>query len=149
MEAADFAPLAATSKNTILRFESGQYMPRPSTVLEIDSVFRKHGIFPTYTRDGEPKGLFIGWQAYGYAYPERTPVQHKSVDDIAKHLRKYPPPPGATRSWKGVDPDAPAPPPVENPVDSGDIARLEAETARLMAELERLRSETEDDEHDF
>lgn len=146
MEAVDFAPLAATSKNTILRFESGQYMPRPSTVLEIDSVFRKHGIFPTFTREGEPRGLFIGWQAYRYAYPNYE-VHHKSVEEIAAHQRKYPPPPGAVRSWKGVDPDAPVPPPVENPVDSGDIARMEAEAARLMAELARLRGE--DDEHDF
>lgn len=106
MEASQFAPLAGTTKNTVLRFESGQFMPRPHTVHEIDRTFRERGIYPTFTREGEPRGIVIGWQAYRFAYPGFE-TKHKTVEEIAEWQRQFPPPLEVlARSWKGVNPDA-------------------------------------------
>jgi hypothetical protein len=174
MEASQFGPLAGTTKNTVLRFESGEFVPRRETVFKIDQALRERGVYPTYNNKGQPRGLAIGWKAYGYAYPDWAASQ-KSLEDIGRHLRSYPPPPGAIRSWKGVDPDAIAPVAdnvdvaeannPESPDDSSSespdgspsgaegmlVDRLEAEQQRLLRELERLRAELsfEADEHDF
>jgi hypothetical protein len=160
MEASQFGPFAGTTKNTILRFESGEFVPRRETVFKIDQALRERGVYPTYNTKGQPRGLVIGWKAYGYAYPDWAKSQ-KSLEDIGRHLRSYPPPPGAIRSWKGVDPDAVAPVVdigvAESPDDTPSgaegmlVDRLEAEQQRLLRELERLRKELsfEADEHDF
>jgi hypothetical protein len=166
MEASQFGPVAGTTKNTILRFESGEFVPRRETVFKIDQALRERGVYPTYNNKGQPRGLAIGWKAYGYAYPDWAKSQ-KSLEDIGRHLRSYPPPPGSIRSWKGVDPDAIAP--VADNVEVAEainpespdgspsgaegmlVDRLEAEQQRLLRELERLRAELsfEADEHDF
>jgi hypothetical protein len=150
LEASAFAPLAGTTKNTILRFEAGQFMPRVPTVLEIDRALRERGVYPTFTREGDPRGVVIGWQAYGAAYPGYE-VHHRTLEEIAEHQRKFPPPLDSVRSWNGVEPvvDVASP---RVPAAHGDqIDALEAEQRRLIAELARLRQEAgrEDDDHEF
>lgn len=162
MEASQFAPLAGTTKNTILRFESGQFMPRRETVGEIERAFRERGIFPIFTKDGDPRGITIGWQAYGFAYPEYE-VQHRRVEEIAARQRQNPPPLEA-RPWPTMN-RGKSPKPRRKPAKAGvayeavevaeaprgarGIEELEAEQRRLMAELERLKALGDDDEHDF
>ena len=162
LEASAFAPLAGTTKNTILRFEGGQFMPRVPTVLEIDRALRERGVFPTFTREGDPRGVVIGWQAYGAAYPGYE-VHHRTLEEIAEHQRKFPPPLDAVRSWNGVEPDSDidvhqSPRAVPDHVSpqfpaahGNKIDALEAEQRRLIAELARLRQEAgrEDDDHEF
>lgn len=139
LEASAFGPLCGTTKNTILRFESGEFMPRPATVLAIERTLRERGVYPIYDKRGEPKGVNLNWLAYGAAYRQPRPTQHKRPEAIA--LRQQPP-------------LAPPPPVVMARRDEhGAIAALEAQQQRLLEQLAQIRrlelQEDADDDADF
>lgn len=135
LEARELAPLASTTKNTILRFERGEFMPRAQTVAALCQVLRERGVFPTFDKKGDPKGLTIGWQAYPYAYPERPTVKHKTPEELGAQMRERPkPPPEIVKR---------APEITQTPAS---LAALEAQSKQLMAELRRLRGEPEEED---
>jgi DNA-binding XRE family transcriptional regulator len=148
METRELAPLAGTTKQTIHRFESGEFMPRPQTVLAIEKVLRDRGVVPTFYSQGEPRGISVGWAAYSRAYPARPIKKHRSIpEETAARLR-------AREKEQAQAPKPPAPP--KSPInrvqlDQGMIADLEAQARQLQAELTRLRGNewAEDEDEDF
>lgn len=138
LEASAFGPLAGTTKNTILRFESGEFMPRPATVLQIERTLRERGVYPIYDKRGEPKGINVNWIAYATAYPARREATHKRPEEIAARQRAAPQ--QQVMIARADQHDA--------------IAALEAQQARLREQLEEFRrlesfDDDEDDDDDW
>lgn len=143
LEAREFAPLIATTKNTILRYERGEFMPRPQTTAKMKQVLRQRGVFLTFDKFGEPKGLFITWRAYARAYPERPEIKHKKrPEEVGAEMRAHPeldkpiPPPPQHRV-------VPTPQPIATPAS---LAAMEEQTRLLMAELRALKGEPAEDD---
>jgi len=144
LEAREFAPLAGTTKNTILRFESGEFMPRPVTVIAIEKMLRERGIIPTFDRHGEPLGILLKWQAYAFAYPEGYKRhKHRRPEEWAQVQRER-----AAAAAPDNSPINPVPP---SPARRDDLAMLEAKQQRLLAELARMKAyeANEDDDEAF
>lgn len=133
LEASAFGPLAGTTKNTILRFESGEFMPRPATVLAIERTFRERGVYPIYDKRGEPKGIHVRWIAYATAYPSRREARHKRPEEIARRYQGVPSQPQVMTA-RSDQHDA--------------IAALEAQRQRLMDQLAQFRrTEAQEDDN--
>lgn len=122
LEASAFGPLAGTTKNTVLRFESGEFMPRPATVLALERALRERGIYPTYDKRGEPKGINLNYLAYPAAYPQRPQTKHKRPEEVARQREVLP-----------------AAVVISRPDQQDAIAALEAQQQRLMKQLEEFR----------
>lgn len=142
LEAREMAPLAGTTKNTILRFERGEFMPRLQTVGALAQVLRERGVFPTFSKKGDPKGINIGYQAYPYAYPERPVVQHKTPEELGAQMRAHAPPAAEKIIPQTISGRAKQTP--ETP-ETPALAALEEQSKRLMAELRALKGEPQDD----
>lgn len=149
LEARELAPMVGTTKNTILRYERGEFMPRPQTTAVMKQVLRQRGVTLTFDKFGEPKGLFITWKAYARAYPERPAVKHKKrPEEVGAEVRAHPeldkpiPPLGVPMPKRA--PALPQPTaPVRYVETPASLAAMEEQTRRLMAELRQLKGEPE------
>lgn len=166
METPELAKLAGTTKHTIQRFENGAMMPRPPTVLAIEVALRNQGVRFFWDKRGEPKGLYLSWQAYARAYPGRPKVSHRRPEEVGAKYREHP---GKIYPWRRdrqppeVDPPRVAPAtapsgsefsinwyssrsgPTVPPSPRGNIAILEAQVARIRSELARLKEKAKDE----
>jgi transcriptional regulator with XRE-family HTH domain len=147
MQQGELAALAGTTKNTIARFESGEFMPRPVTVLALEQVLRDLGVDATFDIRGEPRGVVIRWEAWSRAYPVPGVKHRKRPEEYGREMRERVVSVTSDHDPKErvVDPTLPPPP---SPEHRADLAMLEAEQQRLMGELARLKGGVYVDEGD-
>jgi transcriptional regulator with XRE-family HTH domain len=57
MEIQELARITGVSRDTVRRFERGEYQMRPATLDKVRAAFEERGVAFTFTRDGRPLGI--------------------------------------------------------------------------------------------